>query len=519
MRARNVQATTKLRKVRNMTLFNVSMGCSDPFPSLTQLQKAIEEWLSQIVWSDTASIYEQCLLAMALMDTANEGDEVEGEQWEGWLRGFEGIASWGAVLPGSHLLVKVGYAQSIVISVQMLLGLGERKRGNRTIADFIQMSSQEARLGLRLQQLLRAMSEDANFREAQELVEGRIRPWAEVRRRIQFLRSRKVCLRLFAIASQVCYFQRRRVNAKRDTLPEPLGFGKCWEGAFGQMPIIDLSQGFLSMSFLDRREFNRPLPNILDLPRIVTALLVPEGRFGRRRGRQDGLRFKTPQENFDERVMGMVDCELSELMATIGAKQFGIIDRRVIARGLSSTIIRLGVTTSKIPYWHVLITEEVDSLHTNREDFVKILARYNGTWKLKIDDTNHTLDDGLIRVGCLVGPEECNVVLYESNFVPGVAGGKRTREGVKLKAAQTWTLGTWRKFKSVLSSLEDGLQIESANPGTDTKLSGKLVNNAKTVAKPELSVDYVISNQITAFKNAMVILVFVYESVDGQVSE
>jgi hypothetical protein len=104
---------------------------------------------------------------MALMDTANEGDEDEDEQWEGWLQGFDGMVSWGAVLPGSHLLVRVGDEKSIVISVQMLLGLGDRKRGNRTIADFIQMSNKPGSLALRLQQLLGTVrGENQDFEDA-----------------------------------------------------------------------------------------------------------------------------------------------------------------------------------------------------------------------------------------------------------------------------------------------------------------------------------------------------------------
>jgi hypothetical protein len=206
-------------------------------------------------------------------------------------------------------------------------------------------------------------------------------------------------------------------------------------------------------------------------------------------------------------------------MVTSGARQFGIIDRRMVARGVSNTIIRLGISASGLPYWHVLTASEVDSLHTSRADFLKILAAYNDSWNLTVDDKSHALDDGFIRVGCLVEPEQCGVVLYESNFVPNVAGGRRTREGVKLKAVQSFTQGILRNFKNVLPHLEDGLEFESQIPGTDTKLSGKLVNSAEAVAKPELSADYAISKQITAFENAMATLVFVYESVDGQVGE
>jgi hypothetical protein len=241
---------------------------------------------------------------------------------------------------------------------------------------------------------------------------------------------------------------------------------------------------------------------------------------GRRRRRADKhLQFRTVAEKLPNDQHGMVDCELSELMLSIGAKQYGVVAGCVVARGESNTVIRLGVNKENTPHWHVLKPDEVDLLSSAGDDFVKVLLDYNLRWDLKRDDMNNSFDDGLILVGCLLEPERCKEVWHESEFVPSVAGGKRVSEGETLKTAQTWVLGTWRGFKSAMPTFDGGIQIDTAIPGTETKLSGKLVKRAKVVSEYEWSADYVLAKQIRTFRKAMSTMVFVYENVDGQVSE
>jgi hypothetical protein len=126
------------------------------------------------------------------------------QQWQRWLGSLGAMESWGLSLPGSHLLIDVwGEGRgSFVVSVQKLLGLGDRKRGNRTITEFIQMSN-TLELGRTLEQYL----EQAAVAEHPPH-EG---PFATSRRTELSLRARMVCLRLFAIACEVSYFQRKQV--------------------------------------------------------------------------------------------------------------------------------------------------------------------------------------------------------------------------------------------------------------------------------------------------------------------
>jgi hypothetical protein len=73
-----------------------------------------------------------------------------------------------------------------------------------------------------------------------------------------------------------------------------------------------------------------------------------------------------------------------------------------------------------------------------------------------------------------------------AEFVPSVAGGKRVSEGETLKTAQTWVLGTWRGFKSAMPTFDGGIQIDTAIPGTETKLLSIIMYRNRPFVSPLL---------------------------------
>jgi hypothetical protein len=94
--------------------------------------RSIERRLRHMLSATSSSLYDQIILAMALM----EWDDPSQENHQLTEMDMQSVATCGGVLPGSHVHVGATTDVAAIVSVEKLLGLGNRKEGINVIRSF-----------------------------------------------------------------------------------------------------------------------------------------------------------------------------------------------------------------------------------------------------------------------------------------------------------------------------------------------------------------------------------------------